>query len=194
MRVVEDRSEEGLFGYGRQGLPGEIDLWLDRDGAVEDLAQEIIARWLEWAEQHHARGRRRSAEGQLSEIATLAAILVRYHAKHQKAPSSMVAFALEHVLGLINPKSGNPLPSPAVLKRFGLPVVDKLDKFLEASRLEGEADALGEVLSDRALAKRIGVSRDTVARWHDMPEYQRRRQTVSALKSVAAGVYSKLPS
>lgn len=191
MRTLEERSEDGLFGYGRGGLPGEFDLWLDQDGAVEDLAREIIARWLEWAETHYLRGRRRLADSQLPELATLASILVRYHAKHGKAPSFTVAFAIDHVLGLIIPKSGNPRPDRSVLRRVGLPVVEKVREFLDAARLDGEADAKGEVISERGLAKSLGVSRDTVGRWRNWPEYKRRREAVAALSTVSPSMYRR---
>lgn len=189
MATIIERSEEGLFGFGRGGLPGEIDEALRREGAIEELAIEIIDRWLEWAEDHRIRGGRRVADNQLPELATLASVLIRYHAKHQVAPTSIVAFALEHVLGLINPETDSPLPAAKVLERYGLPAVDKTEAFLRAARLDGEADATRSQLSERRLAKLVKVSRDTIKRWRTIPAYQRRRTAVGRLVPVTDKAY-----
>jgi hypothetical protein len=166
---------DGLFGYGYMGLPGEIDLALADEAACEQLAHEIITRWHEWAESRQLRTGRRAAERQFNEIATLASILIRHYVRRKLAPSPLAAHALEHALGLINPRSGQPVPSAAVVRRFGLPVIADMDSFLKAARLDGEADAAGEPLSQRRLAKALGKAESTVRAWRAMPQYIQRR-------------------
>lgn len=180
MTNVRGRTGQGLFGYGRDGLPGEIDMTLSMPDGIEHLASEIVEKWNVWAETHGARGGRRLAEKQLAEISTLASILVRYHVRHNITPTHQVADALDCALGLVSPLSGQPIPSPVVLARFGIPVVDNVEAFMDAARLDGEADSQGKELSIRKLSQLTGVSRSTVARWRTEPAYASRRRFVAA--------------
>ncbi len=175
------RTGEGIFGYGHRGLPGEIDDALASEGAVEDLASEIKTRWYEWAERQHKQGGRRASEREFSELATLASALLRFHVRRGRVLSPSVADALDHVLGVVDPRSGQPRPNAKVLGRFGLPVVDDMDSFLGASLLDGEADAAGNPLSQSRLAAMVDKAPSTIRRWRAMPLYARRRKVVSQL-------------
>lgn len=55
----------------------------------------------------------------------------------------------------------------------------EFDNFLEAARLDGEADRQRSPLSESKLAATVGVSRKTVSRWREDLTYQRRRKFVS---------------
>ena len=57
--------------------------------------------------------------------------------------------------------------------------INKIDAFLEAALLDGEADASGDTLSERWLAKHVGVSRATLRKWRGHQNYQSRRRFVA---------------
>ena len=177
-----DLISGGLFGYGHRGLPGEIDDFLSRKGAVEDLARKIITSWRIWAEANQVRGHRRVADSQLNEIGTLASILIRFHVRNSLVPTDYVAHAIDHALGVVNAHS-KPLPHAKVLAMFDIPAVDEMESFLLASRLDGEADRKQRPKSVNALATECGVQRSTIRRWREMPQYVRRRSIARALGS-----------
>jgi hypothetical protein len=174
-----DTEKLGLFGYGR-GLPGEIDIALAQDGAVEELAREISGKWLALA-QRRTKLRRDAAERLSGELGTLASILVWFHVRRRRAPSELVASAIDLALGVISPYSRQPVPSPVVLRRFGLPVVDDIVSFLEAAKLDGEADATGRPLSQNRLAKLVAKAPSTIRTWRQMPQYASRRSFIKAI-------------
>jgi hypothetical protein len=184
--VLAVRAESlGLFGYGR-GLPGEIDVVLAREGAVEELAKEIQDKWLRLA-QRKTKLRRDAAERLSSELGTLASILVWFHVRRGRAPSELVASAIDLALGVISPYSRQPVPSPLVLKRFGLPIVDDMVAFLEAAKLDGEADAAEQPLSQRKLAELVRKAPSTIRVWRQLPQYDSRRSYVRGISSRPGG-------
>lgn len=181
-----------IFGFGRDGLPGEINVVLSRDGEAERIAAEIINRWQEWAKQRNHRGRRRLADSQLPELATLAYCLVAHYRRERTSPPAIVLDALAYVLGLISPKTGRPIPTLSVLGRFGLPTgVRDVEAFMEAAKLDGEADASGQRLSVNGLAKQLNVTRATARKWRAHPDYIRRRHAVAKLAKIAKQAYAK---
>ncbi len=175
----------GLFGYGR-GLPGEIYVALARKGAVEDLANEIIEKWTKLA-QRRTKLRRDAAERLSAELGTLASILVWFHVRRNRAPSELVAGAIDLALGVISPYSRQPVASSVVLRRFGLPLVDQIATFLEAAKLDGEADAAGQPLSQKKLAQLLGKAPSTIRAWRQMPQYASRRRYVKAIAPHGGG-------
>lgn len=62
-----------------------------------------------------------------------------------------------------------------------------MDAFLEAARLDGEAEAHGKVLSIAYLATSVGVERATLRSWRKTPRYQSRK----AIAGMAPEVYQK---
>lgn len=167
----------GLFGYGRGGLPGEIDMYLGREGAVDALADEIRAKWIKATRLKGVQSARTETR-LLAEVSTLASILIWFHSRRKLAPTPKVAEAIDVALGVISPHSGKPIPSAIVLKRFGLPIVDDFVGFLEAARLDGNGDAAGMPLSQRELARLVGNAPSTIRRWREMPQYISRRKFV----------------
>ena len=127
-----------LFGYGAQGLPSEVDLWLGQKGEPERVAGEIIRQWYEWAEARNYRGRRRVADAQLAELSTLAFIIVLWHTKRQVPIPPIVCEALGHIMGQVNPRTGEAIPSQSALKQLGFPAVKKIQTLFVASRIDAE--------------------------------------------------------
>lgn len=184
---MSDIQPFSLFGYGEAGLPGEIDILFAGDG-VDVIAQEVIVECRREVQRRlgkdaHAR---RSADDRLAMVNTLAYALIAWHAKLGKPAPEIVLQALAEVLGLISP-TGESLAAATVRKRLGIPIVKKIGHFLEASRLDGEAEARGEKLPVDALARQVGVERATIRAWRQMPTYQRRR----AIAGMAPRVYAK---
>ncbi len=75
-------------------------------------------------------------------------------------------------------------PSPAMLGQLvGLEGVDQVEKFVDAARRDGTADRERTPLSAYALARAVDVTRDTVQRWRQRPQYQQLRRRVAASDS-----------
>jgi hypothetical protein len=172
-------TEFNAFPYGRQGLPSDIDLWIAREGGAEAIAESIIAECKQWSDGK-ARGPHRLSDSALSQLRTKIYLLVEFHRKEGKVPPRVVTDALAFVLGLVSPKTLEPVLSDHVLKEAHLPAVKKPEAFLEASQLDGEADAVGESISVSKLAGLVGVERATITKWRSMTEYADRRMFVAA--------------
>lgn len=169
-----------LFGFGRDGLPSDVDLWIASNGGTDQIARDIIDACQQWREGK-VRGPYRISDKQLSPLRTKIFVLIQYHRKMGTIPSSEIMEALAYVLGLVSPKSLNPMPSAEVVREIGLPAVDDLDKFFEAAKLDGEADAAGSEWSVNQLAQLVKASRDSIVRWRGLQEYQQRRAFVKAV-------------
>ena len=178
-----------IFGFGEAGLPAEVDI-LFRGAGANHIAQDLIDRCLEQVDHRLIKGERarRAASDRLAEVNTLAYALVAWHAKQGVPLPATALTALAYVLGLISPATGKPLPSATVAERLGLPPkIKKIEAFLEASLLDGEAKATGKVLRISELAKKVGVERATIRDWRKTPAYQRR----TAIPGMAAGIFKK---
>lgn len=162
-----------LFGFGPGGLPDEFDIWLGQEGEVELLAEQIIARWKELAAEKQGRGRRGAVGAYQSELNAAAFILVQWHSKHNFPLPLIVCQALAHVLALVGPKTGKPIPPKSLMKQLGLPPIDKLKEFRQAAKIDGEAKASGQKLSLMELEQRTGVSRTTLRGWTKLEIYKR---------------------
>jgi hypothetical protein len=172
-------NEFNAFPYGRQGLPSDIDLWIAREGGAEAIAESIIAECKQWSDGK-ARGPHRLSDAALSQLRTKIYLLVEFHRKEGKVPPRVVTDALAFVLGLVSPKTLEPVLSDLVLKEARLPAVRKPEAFLEASRLDGEADAAGVTISVSKLAGLVRVERATITSWRSTREYSDRRKFVAA--------------
>jgi hypothetical protein len=172
-------SEFKLFGFGRAGLPDDVDFWLTQDGEVERLAREAIRACTASGD------RRRRSPG--DQWATIVFMLVAWHNKRKEQAPPVVLDALAHVLGLVSPDTGASTASTTVKGRIGLPTkveMWKLESYLLASRLDGEADASGgPKLNREVLGEELGVGARTLDGWRKQPEYKRRRAFVRALGS-----------
>jgi hypothetical protein len=178
-----------IFGFGEGGLPAEIDA-LFKGGWADRIALEIIDGCQKAVDHRIVEGerRRRSASDRLAELNTLAYALIAWHAKFEKALPPIALTALAHVLGLISPSTGKPIASPTVMERLGLPAkIKKIDAFLEAARLDGEAEARGKILSIAELAASVGIERATLRSWRKTSRYQARK----AIAGMAPSVYEK---
>lgn len=162
-----------LFGFGPGGLPDEFDIWLGQEGEVELLAEQIIARWKELAAEKQDQGRRGVIDAYQSDLNAAAFILLQWHRKHNFPVPPVVCEALAHVLGLVGPKTGKPIPPKSLMKQLGLPPIDKLKEFRRAAELEGKAIAGGQQLSHSELERRTGVSRATLRGWKKLEIYRR---------------------
>jgi hypothetical protein len=174
------------------GLPQEVDIWLSRSGEVEAVANEIIDGGASAADRRFNADerRRQSANTRLAELNTLAYVLVAWHAKSGLPTPPIVLTALTHLLGLISVK-GRPSPATAVLKRLGLPTsMRKIETFLEAAKLDGEAQGAGTTLSVNALAKKTRIERATLRSWRTIAAYQRRKSTAAMAAAKAPSIYA----
>jgi len=172
---MDEHQPFSLFGFGRSGLPGEVRLWLERPGVIDSLACAIIDRWSAWVTEHNIR-EAKIPDGELADLGTWAYILIEYHRSMDKVPPRIVTDALAHVLGLVGPKTRKARPSSRVLDHFGYPKVEQLPQWFDASQLDGEAEAAGEILSENKLAKLVGVSRQTISDWRATESYIGRRR------------------
>lgn len=171
----------GLFGYGLRGLPDEIDRALGKPGAVEAMAEEIREKWTNRTRQRTIKSQRDVSQRLDVEIGTLASILLWFHVRRSRAPSETVAAAIDLALGVVSPYSKQPVPSADVLGRFGIPTVDDMEAFLEASKLDGEADRTGKPISQRRLAALTGKSQSTIKLWRANERYVSRRKFVAGI-------------
>lgn len=178
-------AEFSLFGFGAQGLPGEVDLYLVRAGAVERLCEEIIA-----ACQAKA-GEDRRRWGASSEHMTLAYTLVAWHTKRKLPLPACVLETLAYVMGQVNLVTQESLAAADVRARIGLPTeqAGNLPDYLLAAQLDGAADAAGGAKLHRdALGHALRLSGKTIDAWRRQAPYISRRKFVAALKhQVAAG-------
>jgi hypothetical protein len=188
----KDKKPFSLFGFGEAGLPEEVDIWLSRFDEVETVAEEIMVgcAWAAEGRRLKDERRRRAASTQLAELNTKAFVLVAWHAKRGLPTPPIVLEALAHLLGLVSASSGRGLPADAVLKLLGLPIgVQKIDTFLEAAKLDGEAQAAGASLSVNALAKMVRIERATIRSWRSKLEYQARKATAAMAEAKAPSIY-----
>jgi hypothetical protein len=184
-----------LFPWGRDGTPGEFDSFLDRiDLAAREQAGEDVSsiRNRGYAEKgvealaerllHELRDQRGAARGKKGlfpkltfEIRSWTYLLSCYCAKwNRPAPPTVLRLIFE-ALAL---KEGQ--ASPAVRRRLGTPEeAEKLPAFLEAAKIDGEADAAGAALDVAALARAVEVERATIRRWRETEAYKRRRRAVA---------------
>lgn len=168
-------AEFSLFGYGYGGVPGEVSLWLHQPGEVERLACEAIA-----ACQVAANRRRRNPGDQW---ATLLFLMVAWHNKENLTIPPIVLEALANVMGLVSYETMQPSPSKKVVAKLGLPAQLErwnMHKFLDAAKLDGEADAAGMKLSAKAMAPALLVDERSIREWRKLDAYEARRKFVRA--------------
>jgi DNA-binding XRE family transcriptional regulator len=85
-------------------------------------------------------------------------------------------------LRLLHAALGIQRPSIAVTEALGMPRVQKIDEFLEASAIQ----AADPDISENKLAKSVGVGRDTIKRWRAMPQFYSRIDAVLIDKRLKA--------
>lgn len=163
-------TDFSLFGFGRDGLPSDVDLYLAGEGKVEEVAQEII----EGCKAKAGLDRRRW--GPSAEHASLAYLLVAWHTKRKQPVPAVVVDALAYALGQVNPSTGESLLAPEVRARVGLPAALNAvsqSLWLYAAQIDGIADAAGGGRIDRdILGAVLEVSSRTIDAWRQQPKYK----------------------
>ena len=176
-----------FFGWGRGGLPGEFRSLLTSEDMsariergedvrgpqtidfAEDGVNRIALRLLKRLRDERERYPKLSHE-----IASWCYLLHAYCAAcGRPAPPSLLWLTFE-ALGLKERR-----PDPAIQKELGTPKVEKIDAFLQAAALDGEADACGTELSVNNLANLVGVERKTIRTWREDKSYISRRRFVA---------------
>jgi hypothetical protein len=181
-------TEFSLFGFGYEGLPSEVDLWLSGAGEVERVASRIIA---ESEAKTRAALNKTKRPHPTTEAASLAFLLVAWHNKHGIPIPPIVMTALAHAMGLVSYAGGmygtevaRSAVADEVKARIGIPIsvsMAKLDAFMTASRLDGDGAAAGNIALKRdALAAVLGTSPRSIDAWRKEPSYQERVKVVRA--------------
>jgi hypothetical protein len=146
------------------GLP--VERWVSTRRQAEALAQEIVA-------DCPSPNQRKVGDV----WATLAMVLLLWHAAHRLPLSDKTVEALRQVLAPA-------LDSPPVKARLGLPrgaSGKELPQFLLAAQLDGEADAAGGAALHRdVLSEELQVSPRTIDAWRKLAQYISRRKFVSS--------------
>lgn len=153
--------------HGRHGVPTEAEDYIRAHG-IERIACRLLEEL--YREREKVDNQRR--ESRVPEHHKQWAYLLQaYCRKHDyAAPAELMKLTFE-VLDLAERK-----PAPELLQELELPAgIRDHVRFLEASRRDGEADAAESSLSVKALASDLGVSRDTIRRWRQHPQYRSRR-------------------
>ena len=160
--------------------------------------------------------RRRSLEAQPLELREALYRLARYCSEQGQPTPAPVLVSLQHMLGLVRPKTGLPLPSAEILALTGLPNVDDLATFLEAAKEDGKAlqphhtpdldldgfesladdihqkvDAREWALSPQVVADRVGSSRTTIRDWRKLPQYLRFAKAAASMPSLTTAVWNR---
>ncbi len=145
------------------GLP--VQHWLSTQRGADALALEVI---------EGVRGAKERVPGDV--WATLALLVVHWHAAHHRPLSPQAVEALQAVLAPA-------LDSPEVKARLGLPTgasAHEMEQLLLAAQLDGEAMAAGGAkLHREALGPSLLVSGRTIDAWRKLPEYEARLKYVA---------------
>ncbi|SEO92554.1 hypothetical protein [Aquisalimonas asiatica] len=154
--------------HGPDGIGGELRQYVQTHG-VEAIACRLL-RELDNERQKVDHQRRESRVPE--HIKQWAYVLQAYCRRHRYQPPTELMELTFEALELVEQK-----PAADLTQRLRLPAgVRDRPGFIEASRRDGEADAAGSPLSVKALADDLGVSRDTIRRWRERPEYNARRE------------------
>lgn len=173
--------------------------------------KKSVARRLGGAER-----RRRSLEAQPLELREALFRLVRYAAEQGQPTHVSVLVALQHMFGLVRPKTGLPLPAPEVLELTGLPNVDDPATFLAAAREDGRAlqphhaldldlagferlvaevhrqiDAGEWAPSPQRVADLVGSNPTTVRDWRKLPQYRRFAKAAASIPALTTSVWNR---
>ena len=186
----------------------EVDVMMEANSGLRDNIKdvatrcaEVVAWWRRDTDQRNSveeRRRRSPAAIPVGLRRSMLAMICQF-ADRGISPPGEVLYALAHMLGLVSPVNGRPLPAAKLLKLIGLPSdVDRLDAFLRAAQLDGQAlqraqsttdhqtafDTADVLISARLFANQwalqvtrlsrlVGVSRPTIRSWRSKAEYRR---------------------
>lgn len=205
MTSSDEPDSPSLFGYGRGGVPGEFrDYITSRDiealhargeavalprpggfrkAGVCAIASDLLEQLAQLRARRASAGPGRTSyetNGKATHDIRCQLYLLHAYCAHwrQAAPEELLKLTFE-VMELSEQR-----PSKDISQLTGTEMhqVENVAAFLEASALDGEADAAGREISVSELAREVGVTRPTVRKWRLMDSY-RRRQAFAAYVS-----------
>ena len=160
---IKPRAPDPFPMFKRYGVPEEIKS-LDRDiDAVADQAISDLARAK--ATTARARSPKLASTYKPADVSFLAYMAVAYRTRSGGVLDEGHLRLLHAALDIRRPS----LPAAAAI---GLPPVKNLEKFNEAA----DVYAREPTISDKELAKRVGVDRKSMRLWRKMKQFERRAQ------------------